>query len=128
MGGVPGGVPGGQMGGVLGGIIDSTSTSPKIATPQRVRVSAGVAEANVLRRVEPAYSPLAKQARIQGDVVLRVVINQQGEVENLVVLSGHPLLVQAAIDAVKQWRYRPYLLDGKPVEVETTVTIHVPAG
>ena len=74
-------------------------------------------------RVQPLYPPLARQARIQGQVVIRAVISRNGMIENLQVLTGHPMLVQAAIDAVKQWRYRPYVLNGEPVEVETQVTV-----
>ena len=75
-------------------------------------------------RVQPLYPPLSRQARIQGQVVIRAVISRNGMIENLQVLSGHPMLVQAAIDAVKQWRYRPYFLNGEPVEVETQVTVN----
>ncbi|OLB86431.1 MAG: hypothetical protein AUI17_04340 [Acidobacteriales bacterium 13_2_20CM_2_55_5] len=78
----------------------------------------------LINRVQPLYPPLAKQARIQGQVVLRAVISRSGAIENLQVLSGHPMLVQAAMDAVKQWRYRPYSLNGEAVEVETRVTVN----
>ena len=80
-------------------------------------------EGNLVHKVQPAYPPLARAARIQGSVVLRAIISRAGKIENLQVLSGHPLLVQAAIDAVRQWRYRPYNLNGEPVEVETQVTV-----
>ena len=124
MGGVPGGVPGGQMGGVLGGILSSTPTSaPKLAV-QRVRVSQGVSEGNLISQVKPPYPPMAKMARVQGAVVLQALISKQGTIQNLRVVSGHPMLVQAALDAVKQWRYRPYLLNGEPVEVETQITLN----
>ncbi len=84
VGGVPGGVPGGQMGGVIGGIISSTPMAvPKVATPQRVRVSQGVSSGLLVRRVQPAYPPLARQARIQGQVVLRAQISKDGSIENL---------------------------------------------
>ena len=122
LGGVPGGVPGGAAGGVIGGIIGST-TVPKIAAPQRVRVSQGVTEGLLTRKVQPNYPPLAKTARIQGDVVLNAVISKTGSIENLRVMSGHPMLVTSALDAVKQWKYRPYILNGEPVEVETTITV-----
>jgi protein TonB len=125
VGGVPGGVPGGQMGGVLGGILSSTSmTAPKIAAPQRVRLSQGVTEGNLVNKVTPLYPDIAKRARIQGIVVLQAVISKQGTIENLRVVSGHPMLTQAALDAVRQWRYRPYLLNGEPVEVETQITVN----
>jgi periplasmic protein TonB len=124
VGGVPGGVPGGQMGGVIGGIISSTPVAvPKAATPQRVRVSQGVTQGLIIHRVQPPYPPLARQARIQGNVVLQAVISKDGSIENLRLISGHPMLTQAALDAVKQWRYKPYFLNGEPVEVETQITV-----
>jgi len=124
VGGVPGGVPGGQMGGVIGGIINSTPMSvPKIATPQRVRVSQGVTQGLLLRKVQPAYPPLARQARIQGSVLLHAEISKDGSIENLHLISGHPMLAPAAIEAVKQWKYRPYILNGEPVEVDTQITV-----
>jgi protein TonB len=125
VGGVPGGVPGGQMGGVIGGIISSTPVAvPKVATPQKIRVSSGVAAGNLINRVEPLYPPIAKSARIQGTVVLQAVISKNGNIEGLRAVSGHPMLVPAAIDAVSRWRYKPYLLNGEPVEVETTITVN----
>jgi protein TonB len=125
MGGVPGGVPGGQMGGVIGGIISSTPVAvPKVATPQRVRVSQGVSQGLLIRRVQPAYPPLARQARIQGTVVLQAEISKEGTIQNLQLVSGHPMLAPAAIEAVKQWRYKPYLLNGEPVAVETQVVVN----
>ena len=125
VGGVPGGIPGGQMGGVIGGIISSTPVAvPKVATPQRVRVSQGVSQGLLVRRVQPNYPPLARQARIAGTVVLRAVISKDGSIENLTLVSGHPMLAPAAIDAVKQWKYKPYLLNGEPVEVDTEVQVN----
>jgi periplasmic protein TonB len=125
VGGVPGGIPGGQMGGVIGGIISSTPVAvPKVATPQRVRVSQGVSAGLLVRKVNPNYPPLARQARIQGQVVLRAVISKDGSIENLTLVSGHPMLAPAAIDAVKQWKYKPYLLNGEPVEVDTEVLVN----
>jgi protein TonB len=73
--------------------------------------------------VLPAYPPLARSARVQGTVVLQAIISRQGAIENLRMLSGHPMLVRSAIDAVRQWRYRPYILNGEPVEVETQITV-----
>ena len=129
VGGVPGGVPGGQMGGVIGGIISSTPVAvPKIATPQRVRVSQGVTQGLLIRRVQPTYPPLARQARIQGTVILQAQISKTGDIENLTLVSGHPMLAPAAIDAVKQWKYRPYILNGEPVEVDTQVTVNFALG
>ena len=81
-------------------------------------------EGNLVYRIQPEYPALARQARVQGTVVLRAVISREGAIENLQVLSGHPLLVKAAMEAVRQWRYRPYVLNGEPVEVETQVTVN----
>ena len=82
------------------------------------------AEGNLIFRVQPVYPALARQVRIQGSVQLRAIISKAGTIENLAVVSGHPMLVKSAIDAVRQWRYRPYLLNGDPVEVETEVTVN----
>src|SRR6516162_6566251 len=125
VGGVPGGVPGGAMGGVLGGIIgNAPAVVPKAATPQRVRVSQGVSQGLLIWQVKPVYPPLARQARIQGTVVLQAVISKDGSIANLHLISGHPMLAPAAIDAVKQWKYKPYFLNGEPVEVETTINVN----
>jgi protein TonB len=125
VGGVPGGVPGGSMGGVIGSVLSATPVAvPKIATPQRVRVSSGVVSGLLLRKVSPNYPPLARQARIQGVVVLQAQISKEGSIENLQLISGHPMLAPAAIEAVKQWKYKPYLLNGEPVEVETQVQVN----
>jgi len=126
VGGVPGGIPGGSAGGVIGSILSSTAAAvPKFqpVVPQRVRISQGVTRGLLVHRVEPSYPPLARAARVQGDVVLTAVISVSGDIENLQLVSGHPMLVPAAITAVKQWRYKPYLLNGQPVEVETTITV-----
>jgi protein TonB len=129
--GVVGGISDGpgQVGGVIGGIISSTPVAvPKVATPQRVRVSQGVTQGLKIRDVKPSYPALARQARIQGTVLLQAVISKDGSIEGLKVLSGHPMLVPAAIDAVKQWRYKPYILNGEPVEVDTQVTVNFTLG
>jgi periplasmic protein TonB len=124
VGGVPGGVPGGSMNGVMGGIISSTPMAvPKVAV-QRVRVSQGVTAGLVIHKVQPNYPQLAKTARVQGAVQLAAIIGKDGTIQNLHVLSGHPLLTQAALDAVKQWRYKPYILNGEPVEVDTQITVN----
>jgi len=118
VGGVPGGVPGGSMGGVMGSILNSGAAVavPKIATPTRVRVSSGVVQGLLLSQVKPVYPPLARQARIQGTVLLQAQISKDGRIENLQLISGHPMLAPAAIEAVKQWRYKPYLLNGEPAK------------
>lgn len=127
VGGVPGGIPGGQVGGVIGSIVSATSNAavPKFVpvTPQRIRISQGVTKGLLIQKVEPQYPPLARAARVQGDVILSAVIDTNGQITNLQLVSGHPMLVPAAITAVKQWRYKPYLLNGAPVEVETTITV-----
>jgi protein TonB len=128
MAGVVGGVPGaagGQMGGVIGGIINSTPIAvPKVATPQRVRVSQGVTQGLLIRKIQPTYPPLARQARIQGAVLLQAEISKDGTIQNLRLISGHPMLAPSAIEAVKQWKYKPYILNGEPVEVETQITVN----
>jgi protein TonB len=130
VGGVPGGVPGGQLGGVIGGIISETSKIPilprlpKAELPRRVRISQGVSAGLLIREVQPVYPPLARDAHIQGRVILSAIIGKDGTIQNLHLVSGHPLLVPAAISAVRQWRYRPYLLNGEPVEVETEITVN----
>jgi protein TonB len=123
-----GGVPGGQIGGVIGSIVSSTSSPASVpkfdpSTPQRVRISQGVTKGLLMQKIQPAYPPLARAARVQGDVVLSAVIDASGQITNLQLVSGHPMLVPAAFAAVKQWRYKPYLLNGQPVEVETTITV-----
>ena len=124
VGGVPGGVPGGSLNGVMGGIISSTPVAvPKVAV-SRVRISQGVTQGMVLKRVQPTYPQMAKIARVQGPVVLAAIIGKDGTIQNLTMVSGHPLLVQAATDAVKQWLYKPTLLNNEPVEVITTIDVN----
>ncbi len=125
MGGVPGGVPGGSATGVLGGILGGTGMMPPPpkATATRIRVGGQVQNARLISQIKPVYPPLARQARIAGTVRLHAIIAKDGSVQRLEVLGGHPLLVQAALDAVRQWRYQPTLLNGEPVEVETTVDV-----
>ena len=112
------------MNGVIGGMINSSAAIPKVATPQRVRVSSGVSAGNLIKRVQPNYPPLARQARIQGTVILQAEISKEGTIQNLQLISGHPMLAPAAIEAVKQWRYKPYLLNGEPVAVDTQVQVN----
>jgi len=124
VGGVPGGVPGGAIGGVLGSVISTPTAVPKVATPTRIRVSQGVSQGLLIHQVKPSYPPLARQARIQGTVVLQAVIGKDGNIQNLKVVSGHPMLAPAALEAVKQWKYKPYYLNGEPVEVDTTINVN----
>jgi protein TonB len=88
-----------------------------------VRQGGTVQAANLVYQVKPVYPPIAIRTRVHGVVLLEAVISKEGSVERLQVLSGHPLLTQAALDAVKQWRYRPTTLNGEPVDVITTVTV-----
>jgi periplasmic protein TonB len=124
---VPGSTgPPGTRNFMLDGLGPGTNPLPLPAPPpavRQVRVS-HMMEGNLVHRVQPEYPQLARQARIQGAVVLRAVINRDGRIENLQVVSGHPMLVPAAIEAVRQWRYQPYYLNDQPVEVETQVTVN----
>jgi periplasmic protein TonB len=97
------------------------SLATTVAPPLRI---SHMDEGNLVHKVLPAYPPLARTARIQGQVVLQALISRQGVIENLTVLSGHPLLAPAAKEAVRQWRYRPYVLNNEPVEVETQITVN----
>jgi len=139
-GGVPGGVTGGQIGGVLGGILGATPTAapppapppppvaatptPAPAKPGTIRIGGAVEAAKIVSAPSPAYPPVAKDARIQGDVLLDAVIGTDGHIENLKVVSGNALLVSAAMNAVKQWTYRPTILNGQPVKVATEIMVH----
>ena len=98
--------------------------SAQDAPPALVQVPPETVQNLLLRRVAPSYPPLARQARIKGAVVLNVIISKSGDIRRVLLISGHPLLAPAAIEAVKQWRYRPYEQDGQPVEIETTVQIN----
>jgi TonB family protein len=103
--------------------LDSRLDTAARVPPQRVRISEGVSKSLLVDKVIPLYPEGAKLGRIQGEVILRVLIGTDGKVKDVKVLSGHPWLVSAARDVVPRWRYRPYLLNGQPVEVETQVTV-----
>ena len=133
VGGIPGGVSGGQFGGVLGSVLGgvlSTASAPppppppKAATPKRIRVGGQVEGARLIYQPKPEYPPLAKMARIQGTVRLEAIISKDGTIQDLRVVSGHPLLVKSALEAVQRWRYQPTLLNGEPVEVVTEVDVN----
>lgn len=134
VGGVPGGVPGGTPGGVIGGIIGAVPSAapppppvkeaPKPVTPKQIRVGGNVQSAKLIKRPTPVYPPLAKQARISGTVRFNAVIGKDGTIQNLAMVSGHPLLVPAATEAVRQWVYQPTLLNGEPVEVVTQIDVN----
>ncbi|MGO9437755.1 MAG: energy transducer TonB [Terracidiphilus sp.] len=133
-GGVAGGVPGGVVGGVPGGVssemLNSAPSVPVLAkspvpTPvKRMRIASRIAEANLIHDVAPQYPPEAGRARIEGTVVLLALIGADGSVQDVRVESGLAILTQAAIDAVRQWRYKPYMVNGEPVEVDSRITIN----
>jgi protein TonB len=105
------------------GPVASQTTADNAKKPLKLRISQGVAEGNILHKVPPRYPLEAKQKNITGDVILGFTIDRSGNVTGLKIISGHPLLAPAAVDAVRQWKYRPYLLNGEPVDVETTARI-----
>jgi protein TonB len=124
--GVLGGADGGLLGGLgagASGVAPPPPPPPKPVTPSRIKLGGQVQAAKVIAQPQPVYPALARQARIQGNVVLHAIIGKDGRVGELEVVSGHPLLVQAALDAVKNWRYQPTQLNGDPVEVDTTITV-----
>ena len=121
-GGVPGGVEGGVPGGVVGGVVGGLPDAPP--PPQAVRVGGQIKEPKKLKDIKPVYPDIAKQARVQGIVILECTISPQGKVTDVKVLRGIPLLDQAAVEAVKQWVYTPTLLNGVPVPVIMTVTVN----
>ncbi len=120
--GLPGiGDPNGVFGAAGAGVRPVIPVAPPPVV-RTVRVS-HISEGNLIRKVQPVYPPLARAARIQGEVLLQAMISKDGSIENLQVLNGHPMLAAAALDAVRQWRYRPYILNNDPVEVETQITV-----
>jgi protein TonB len=121
-GGVAGGVEGGVAGGVVGGVVGGLGAAPP--PQQAVRVGGQIKEPRKLRDLKPVYPPIARQARIQGTVMLECVISPQGKVTDVKVVNSIPLLDAAAMDAVKQWVYTPTLLNGVPVPVIMTVTVN----
>ena len=98
------------------------AASQEAATP--VEVPPAELQNFLIKRVGPVYPPLARQARIQGTVFLKVVVSKAGEVRSVEVISGHPMLVPSAVEAAKQWRYTPYEKNGEPVEVTTTIQVN----
>ena len=130
-GGVPGGVPGGQMGGVLGGVIGGilnpaarpVPRPPSVKPHGPMRVGGHVRQPKVIVQVLPKYPPLARQAHIQGQVKIDAVLDEQGNVIEMKIVSGPDLLYQAALDALKQWKYEPTYLNDQPIAVQLIVTI-----
>lgn len=119
-GGVGGGVPGGVLGGIIGGAAPPPPPKP---TQTRIRVGGAVQAASLTHQVQPIYPQIAKTAHVSGTVVLHAIIAKDGTIQQLEYVSGPPLLMRAAMDAVREWRYRPTLLNGEPVEVDTTVQV-----
>jgi protein TonB len=127
------GMGGGSAGGALGGIMGAIGTGPAIVVQKAkptgpIRVSSGVATGNLINKIQPIYPAIAKAAHVQGTVILHAIISKTGTIDNLTVESGPPMLRQAAIDGVRQWRYKPYLLNGEPTEVDTTITVNFTTG
>jgi len=125
--GIYGGVAGGSAG-ALGGILGNSGPAappppPKPKVPQIIHVGGNVQAAKLVSQPMPQYPAIAKAARIQGTVVLHAIIAKDGSIEQLQLISGPPLLVQAALNAVRQWRYQPTLLNGQPVEVDTVIRV-----
>lgn len=134
---------GGQIGGVLGGVLggvpsvappppppppQTVDTPPAAAAPKLLRVGGQVEAARVISAPPPTYPVLAKEARVGGVVTLDAVIGADGHIENLKLISGPPLLVEAAMNAVKQWTYRPTILNGQPFKVETQILVNFSLG
>ena len=124
------GVEGGTGTGSADGILNSIGTTrPAVLMPTpppatRTFRTSNILEGSLIRRVQPIYPPLARTARIQGSVLLAAVISKDGTMQHVQAISGHPMLIQAAVAAVSQWRYRPYILNGEPIEVDTQITVN----
>ncbi len=133
-GGVPGGVAGGSMGGVLGGVIGGTGAVPQPIAPKEkgprapVRVGGRVKEPRLITRVDPRYPPLAVQTHLQGTVIVEAIIDEHGDVVEVKVVSGPPLLIQSALDAVRRWKYEPTYLNDEPLAVQLNVTVQFTLG
>ena len=137
VGGVPGGIPGiagGVGNGVTGGAVVLAPPPPPAACaevvaaapsgPKQITVGGDVEEAMLLHQVRPVYPALARAARITGNVRLKAVIGTDGRIKNLIAVTGHPMLVDAAMNAVRQWVYKPTVLDGVLFEVNTEIVVH----
>jgi protein TonB len=121
----------GVQGGLFASLNNSAQVVPRVvAKPPTgpVRVSSGTIAGTAISKPDPIYPPIAKAAHVQGAVILHAIISKQGTIEQLTIVSGPPMLANAARDAVMRWRYRPYLLNGEPVEVETSITVNFTFG
>jgi protein TonB len=121
-GGVPGGVEGGVPGGVLGGVVGGLPSAPPPPT-KVVRIGGSIVAPKILKKVPPEYPALATAARVSGIVIIEAQVDTHGQVKTATILRGVPLLDAAALDAVRQWRYQPLLLNGEPTEFILTVTV-----
>jgi len=120
------GVPGGVAGGVLGGIVSGAAPPPPPPKPVQsgpVRIGGNVMQAKAIDHPSPIYPAIARAAHVQGTVVLHAIIGKDGTIQQLQLMSGPPLLVNSAMDAVRQWRYSPTELNGEPVDVDTTISV-----
>jgi TonB family protein len=126
VGSVPGGVPGGVIGGIIGGVPGGVTggVPPAADGTKRINIGGNAQQAKLVMQPRPVYPPLAKQARISGVVHLAAIIGKEGNVIDLRVISGHPLLIPSAIEAVRNWVYQPTLLNGEPVEVSTQIDVN----
>jgi periplasmic protein TonB len=121
-----GGVDGGTGSGILNGIIGSGGSGPPpppTKAPSRIRVGGNVQAASLVNKVTPQYPPIAKTAHVSGTVILHAIIAKDGSIQELQYMSGPPLLMKSAMDAVREWRYKPTMLNGDPVEVDTTISV-----
>jgi periplasmic protein TonB len=116
---------GSNGGNVIGSVSGSGNNGPKVKAEAltRINISSGVAAGMLVHKTTPQYPGVAKSAHVSGTVVLQATVSRAGTIENLHAITGPDMLRQAAMDAVKSWQYRPYLLNGKPVEVGTTVSV-----
>lgn len=114
----------GPQGGVYGSVVSSPPVPGSPNFPKRIRVSRAVMQSMLVRHISPAYPPDARDQHIQGTVLLGVNIDKEGNAYKVELISGHPLLAPAAMEAVRQWKFKPYLLNGEPIEVETTATVN----
>ena len=140
-GGVPGGIPGPALPGTGTGFFSNAlsvappppppppkAAAPPPAAPSQITVGGDVQAGRILQQIQPVYPALARQGRIQGNVQLKAIISADGKVKTLTVVSGHPLLVDAALNAVRHWTYQPTLLNGVPVEVNTEILVRFELG
>jgi protein TonB len=122
-GGMPGGVEGGVAGGVVGGIVGGLPPEAAPAPQKYVRIGGNIKAPKLVHEAKPEYPMLAQQARVQGIVILEAQVGPDGRVQTVRVLRGIPLLDEAAIAAVRQWRYQPLLLNGQPMPFVLSVTV-----